>query len=309
MENQFKFEKNLARQDFERAKNKAAFNKIVKNIFRENNSLFQFDEVKYLLSPHGMSYRGVQTIPIEKIVGSEGRYQDFDLDFLPNQKHTRGRWENIDIMRMRDVNLPPISVYKLGEFYFVRDGNHRVSVARERGQEYIDAEIVELYSRVGLKEEKLSEKSLLIAESNRYFLEKSRFDIIFPGQNIELTHPWSYYRLLEHINTYKYLKSQEEGEEMPWDEAVREWYENVFSRVAGIIRESAILNRFQGRTEGDLYIWVMDHWHFLKERYGEHVELSHAVKDYSHKYGAGFFRRAHNRLWDWIKKLFVGKKG
>ena len=76
--------------------------------------------MKHFLSPHGMVYRGIQAIPVENIVGSESRYEDFDKNFLPKQDHTRSRWENIDMAHMKSINLPPISAYKIHDFYFVK---------------------------------------------------------------------------------------------------------------------------------------------------------------------------------------------
>ena len=81
---------------------------------------------------------------MKQIVGSVGRYNDFDRVFLPRRRALRERWASIDSAHIKEINLPAIEVYKVGSVYFVLDGNHRVSVARERGQEYIDAMVIEL---------------------------------------------------------------------------------------------------------------------------------------------------------------------
>lgn len=272
---------------------------------KKSNKLFQFDEVKYLLSPHGMVYRGIQAILIDHIIGSEGRYDDFDVDFLPQQDHTRGRWENIDVARIKMVELPPISTYKIGDYYFVRDGNHRVSVAREKGQEYIDAEIIELFSRVSFDSNQLNEKGLLLAESKKYFLEKSELDHVIPEGDIRLTHPWSYYRLLEHINTYKYLQSEKENRDIGWETAVKQWYSDVFQPTIELISFSKITERFPSRTNEDIYIWVMDHWHYLKIQYGE-TDLHDALSDYSKKFGKSKFKRLIDKIGNWINNKLLG---
>ncbi|MGA2141772.1 MAG: transcriptional regulator [Brevinematales bacterium] len=273
------------REAFDRARNKAFFREILNKIFRKRNALFRFDEVKSMLSPEGMSYMGLQTIPINKIMGSEGRYSDFDINFLPLKDNNRGRWQNIELANLKDLHLPPILVYKIGDFYFVRDGNHRVSVAKEFGQEFIDADVVELFTKVGLSE--LSEKELLLAESHKYFLDKTRFDRYFPDVRIKLTNPWGYYRLIEHINTYKYFKSEEKKHEVCWEDSIKLWYTELFLPVTKLIKKRKILRKFPGREAGDLYIWLLDHWHYLKEKYGD-VSLESALDDYLERFGRGY---------------------
>ena len=118
---------------------------------RRSNELLSFDAVRSSLPVYGQSYRGVQEVPVDKIVGTtSNRYADFDRAFLPSQARTKARWKNIDELRLRDVNLPPVQVYQVGEVYFVRDGHHRVSVARQTGQNYIDAEVIEMQTRAPL---------------------------------------------------------------------------------------------------------------------------------------------------------------
>jgi hypothetical protein len=221
-------------------------------------------------------------------MGSEGRYQDFDIDFLPLREFSRSRWQNIDAARLTDKPLPPILVYKIGDFYFVRDGNHRVSVAKELGQEFIDAEVIELFARVAPEE--LSDKELLLAESHRYFLDKTRFDRYFPNIRIKLTNPWSYYRLIEHINTYKYYKSEEKKHEVCMEESIKSWYNELYLPVIRLVKRSKILEKFPGREAGDLYMWLMDHWHYLKER-EKGITLEKALEDFSGRFGQGFWGR------------------
>jgi hypothetical protein len=294
------FMKSRAHFRFEKARNRAFFNDLASKFFRKNNYLFQFDEVKYLLSPYGMSYRGIQSIQLDQIVGSEGRYRDFDINFMPLKNHNRERWENVDIAKQKDISLPPILVYKIGDFYFVRDGNHRVSVARELKQDYIDAEVVELFTKVKLEE--IGEKELLLAESYRYFLEKTQFDALFPNVEIKLTNPWGYYRLVEHINTYKYLLSEKQHKDVTWKESVKKWYMELYLPLVKLIKKRRVLKKFPGREVGDLYIWIMDHWHFLKEKSGN-VGIEEALDDYSSRFGKGPIGLFLSRLLN----LFAGK--
>ena len=132
--------------DFDLARFKANIQKVFSTFVWKNPNLLSLYEVTKLIKPDSEAYLGMQAIEVKKIIGSENRYQDFSSAFYPTNNSLKGRWQSIDAARLDNVTLPPISVYKIGEWYFVRDGNHRVSVARSEGLEFIDAEVVELSS-------------------------------------------------------------------------------------------------------------------------------------------------------------------
>lgn len=291
-----------SRQDFQRAYTRAKLRELFYNVFYGiPPDMFALDEVIKAVGVKGMVYRGVQSIPVKNIVGSENRYRDFDNEFLPKQDSTRERWESINNAYKKLENLPPILVYKIGDYYFVRDGNHRVSVAKTLGKEYIDAEVIELLTTVPL--EKLDIKNLLLADGYRYFLEETKFNEVFPDKTIKLTHPWSYVILVEHINTYKYFLSQKLGREVSMEEAVRSWYENLFSKALEIIKRSGLMELFPEKTPEDLYIWLMDHWHYLKQELGrEDVSIYDAVRSF--KRWAEKQRDFFKRIVEGIKKIF-----
>ena len=140
-----------AEEDFYKARNKAFINEIQHLLSPEEASLISLNDVKQLIKPQNETYIGMKVIPIEKIVGSEGRYKDFDNRFFPKSSFLRTRWEHVDEAAIKAIDLPPIKVYELAGLYFVRDGNHRVSVAKARGVEFIDAEVVSLQSEIKLK--------------------------------------------------------------------------------------------------------------------------------------------------------------
>ena len=133
-------------EDFTKAKRRAHFNSFFNTLTWKNTDLLSLYEVTKIIKPKKETYLGMQTIPVNKIIGSEGRYRDFSSAFYPKKEMLRNRWTSIDRARMDDIVLPTISVYSLGGNYFVRDGNHRVSVAKSMGVEFIDAEVVELDS-------------------------------------------------------------------------------------------------------------------------------------------------------------------
>src|SRR5690606_33037139 len=134
----------LAYDDFEKAYLRSLWRKMIARVTGRSNDLLPFDEVRQALPYRGQRDIGLQTVTLDKIVGSVGRYRDFDRAFLPTQRQTTDRWVNISKARYRDVPLPPVELYKIGEVYFVKDGNHRVSVARDRDQVDIDAYVTEI---------------------------------------------------------------------------------------------------------------------------------------------------------------------
>jgi hypothetical protein len=133
-------------KDFHRALLKASLHRWKDRLRKDlvNERLLSFDEAKSALAQWNQVYRGMRVVEVEKITGSVGRYKDFDESFLPNKKSMRQRWSHVDRAYHQGVELPAVSLYKIGDAYFVRDGNHRVSVARFHGVAAIDAEVVEI---------------------------------------------------------------------------------------------------------------------------------------------------------------------
>jgi hypothetical protein len=138
-------------RDFDRAVSKAYWRDWFSRLVKKNNDLISFEEIRRALPFKGQRYLGVQFVPLANIVGSEGRYRDFDRTFFPRQDHSRSRWVSIDKAHYQAVALPPVELFKIAEVYFVRDGHHRISVARARGQEFIDAYVTEIDAPVSLK--------------------------------------------------------------------------------------------------------------------------------------------------------------
>ena len=123
-----------AKNDYESALRTGFWRSLFSWFTQSRNELVPFDEVRKLVPMQGMHEIGLREIPLDQIVGSVGRYNDFDRAFLPRRTESRSRWISIDAAHLQDIVLPPIEVYKIGAFYFVKDGNHRVSVARRKGR-------------------------------------------------------------------------------------------------------------------------------------------------------------------------------
>ncbi len=135
--------------DFHRARRKASLRRWRDRLRRDcaHEHLLSFDEAKGALAQWTQAYHGMRTVEVEKITGSVGRWRDFDGSFLPLKRSMDQRWGRIDRAYHRGDELPAVSLYKIGEEYFVRDGNHRVSVARYHKVAAIDAEVVEIRGR------------------------------------------------------------------------------------------------------------------------------------------------------------------
>jgi hypothetical protein len=257
-----------------------------------------FEEVKALLRPQAQAYRGLQVVPIDLIVGSEGRYQDFSNQFLPRRDHLRHRWARVDEAHIKDIILPPISLYELGGVYFVRDGNHRVSVARSMGTLAIDAEVIALDSEItivpGIDAETLRQK-VIDYEYHRFILKTSILEL-FPEADLRLSSTGQYDEIYLHIMGHKYFINQGQAAEIPFADAVHSWYEKVYMPIVEIVRDERLLERFPGRTEADLYVWIIKHWHYLKEKYGEDVTVRDAADSYSTLFGITPVRRFRDFL-------------
>ncbi|WP_025745703.1 DUF4032 domain-containing protein [Kallotenue papyrolyticum] len=274
----------LAREDFARARRRAFLQAIADLLTQRPRELVPFEEVRTRLNIRGSTYRGLQQVPLDKIIGSEGRYADFDRRFLPLRTKTQDRWTNIDVAHYTDVPLPPVELYKVGEVYFVKDGNHRVSVARERGQKEIDAYVTEYHVDVPL-DERLSVRDLLLKEEYSDFLEWTNLAKLRPQQRIELSALGGYLELIGHINDHRYYLSQQRGREVSLEEAVSDWYDNVYVPLVEVIRRYDILAQFPGRTEADLALWIMNHRRALAQDSGQDPGPELATLDYLRQHG------------------------
>lgn len=275
-----------AQQHFQEARRKAQLAAIIGLLRGEPSDMISFEEVRARLNVRGQRYLGYQTVKLDAIIGSEGRYDDFDRHFLPRSDSLKTRWSRIDQAMQDSIVLPPIDLYKIGNVYFVRDGNHRVSVARQLGAAYIDAQVIELITDIPLDPD-LSVRDLLLKEEYSDFLEWTNLHALRPDERIEFSELGGYLDLVRHINAHRYYLGQEQKREIPRDEAVASWYDNVYMPIVKVIREQQMLEQFPGRTEADLYRWIMDHRWFMRERIGQDPGPVAAANDYVKLFGHG----------------------
>lgn len=283
-----------ASEDFNKARTQAILFRILNVLTPQNEEMLSLQDVKDVLRPKSESYRGLKTVPVSRIVGSEGRYRDFNKHFLPKREQLRGRWTRVDKAHLQDVSLPAIKLYELGGVYFVRDGNHRVSVARSQGVEDIDAEVISLKSEVKLSPDLTREKleRAVIEYEKKRFYEETGFDRLIPDYNLEFTETGRYDEIKHHILVHKYYINQGIEQEIPFESALLSWFDNVFKPIVRVIREERLLRNFPGRTEADLYTWMVKHWHLLKEKCGEEYSAKDAAVDFTRRYGQSIRQRA-----------------
>lgn len=297
------FTHNRAEDDFNKARNKALFNDIQNFLNPDKSRLLSFHDVKKILKPKNEVYVGVQTVPIEKIVGSEGRYQDFDNHFFPRASNLRQRWERVDEAHLSDVILPAIQLYEIGGLYFVRDGNHRVSVAKAQGIKFIDAEVISLQSEIRLKPGITPEniQSEVIKYEKRVFYTETSFGDLTDYWNLDFTSPGQYDVIYNHILVHKYYINEKLTTEIPFNDALLSWYHNVYQPVMHVIKKNHLLRKFRNRTASDLYVWIIKQWDELKQKYGIEYSLDEATRNIAREHVKTTFRA---RISDWMKKTF-----
>jgi nucleotide-binding universal stress UspA family protein len=264
--------------DFHRARGLAALKEILAHITGETTQLLSFDEVRQMLKVKGSYEKGLRDIPLDAIVGSVGRYNDFTRDFLPKQEVDESRWARVKIAATGLTGLDPIEVYQIGEVYFVKDGNHRVSVARQLGATHIQAYVTELRTRVPLTPEVKPDDLILKAEYAE-FLEKTRLDELRPDSDLSVTVPGQYPILLEHIDVHRYFMGLDFKRDISYEEAVTHWHDRVYLPIVQIIRERGIMRFFPERTETDLYLWMAEHRAALEKELGWNIKPEDAAVD------------------------------
>ena len=258
-----------ALQDFNDARLKASLQDALAWLTGKSNELLSYDEVAQKLNLRARSDRGIHEIPIDAIVGSVGRYTDFTRTFLPLRSEDQDRWARVKAVMVdpTGTGFEPIEVYKVGEAYFVLDGNHRVSIARQEGFKFIEAHIIEVKTDIPVTPD-LQPDDLIIKSEYADFLEKTEIKRHFPNADLSVTIPGQYGKLLEHIEIHRYFMGLDFQRDIKYDEAVRHWYEMVYTPFLEPIQERGLLRWFPDRTEADLYLWVSEHFETLKSELG-----------------------------------------
>ena len=243
-----------ARDDFLRARRGETYRRLGRALSgrSELNVILPFDEVVAALGRVGERDLGLRVIALDSIVGTVDRRSGFDRSFRPTSGDVRVRWERIANMMRRGEALPPISVYRIGEVHFVRDGHHRVSVARALGRTDIQARVVEVRTRVGATRA-LRMEDLPLKGHERLFHERVplRPDA---RARVRLSNPWAYADLAEGVEAWGFRHTQARRELLDRHEVAQAWFNLEYLPVLAMLRDAGMLR--DAATEGDAFMRV-----------------------------------------------------
>jgi uncharacterized ParB-like nuclease family protein len=215
----------------------------------------RFDQVREAEQASETIDRGSAQVPISRIVGTVGRYRDFDGRFRARNRGGEARFQKILAAMRNGTPLPPVSLYQIKDDFFILDGHHRVAAARELGREIISARIVEL----------LPTKQTL---ENQLYLEKIKFrDRAGLLTSINLTELDQYHHLELQIREHQAWLSEKNNSDITYKQAAADWYQTIYHPLATIIGSSNLAAAFPGRTVDDLYLYISTHqWNDSRPR-------------------------------------------
>ena len=258
--------------DFRRARDRAAIEKIAARLRNRSAELLSYEEVRKKVRATGVISHSLQDVPLEAIVGSVNRYNDFTRRFLPKKDSDERRWMNVYQATSELLGLPPVDLYKIGEAYFVMDGHHRVSVSKQMGADVIQAFVTEIRSKVPI-DPAIQPDELIIKAEYVDFLDRTGLDVLYPESELNVTRAGKYQELLEHIELHRHYMGLELEREIGYQEAAGDWYDTVYLPIVETIGDLDLLERFTGRTVTDLYLWL------AKYRAEKEAQLGWEIKD------------------------------
>jgi hypothetical protein len=266
-----------AQFDFSRARRRRALSRLsnaIRSEARDFNVILPFDEVVEALGRRGEKRIGLQTIPLDSIVGTVDRGREFDRRFRPKSGVVRSRWERIAAAVRRGEAMPPIEVYRVGEVHFVIDGHHRVSVARALGHEVIDAYVTEVITAVGA-EKKITLKDLPLKSHERLFYER----VPLPREarlRIQPQDPAEYAELAESVEAWGFRVMQAREEFMTRAEVAEAWWRDEFVPIVDALREAGLADE---RNETEAYMAVTALRYLLLRTHDWDVEVLERVRE------------------------------
>lgn len=270
-----------ALDDFRRARSKAALQRFWAGIQGRSLDLLPYDEISTKLRAVSQTDRGIKQVPLKDIVGSVNRIQDFDRNFLPLRDDDVHRWAGVKTAMTSPLakGVPPVSLYQIGDAYFVLDGNHRVSIAKEMGMETIEAYVTEVKTKVPVSSS-LTAEELVLKTAYVNFLTDTQIDQILPGVDFSLHLVENYPLLKEHISVHQYYMGIENERPVSFEDAVRHWAETLYFPVIAIIESSGLHHAFRDLTLTDLYLWLLDQQQTLQKDLGIELKTEN-VLDYA----------------------------
>ena len=227
---------------------------------RRDNFLLSLHDLTKTVKPRSESYRGVQEVRVERIIGTEDRAEDFAVSFLPLRADMGTRWTKVRDLLLEDRISEAIKVIEYGGYFFVRDGNHRVSVAKTHGIEYLDADVTRFGLPVKLPAHMSRRKIPLLQGKLKFYDDTHAFDVV-PEEQFGDAHPESWERL-RHIIFDKYKKriSGKNGRTPADSELIENWYENVYSNIIDVIYRQAVPTLFPDKYNLDIFCDFVAFW-------------------------------------------------
>jgi len=259
----------LAIHDFQSAHLRAKLQGVLARVTGRSNELLSYEEIASKLRLQGRSDRGIHMIPVDAIIGSVGRYTDFTRTFLPRRLEDRQRWANIKAISLDPVSmgLPAIEVYKVSEVYFVLDGNHRVSVARQEAWKTIEAHVIEIQTDIPLTPD-VQPNELIVKAEYSDFLQQTGLSKTPEFMDLRITIPGGYQKLLDEICVCRYQIQEEDQKECSLQDSAESWYREIYLPFDEAVRERGMMRWFPNRTVTDLYVWMSEHRGELEKELG-----------------------------------------
>ena len=293
--------------DFQRAHLKAVTQEILAKATGKSADLLSYDTVRKELKLHNTPIdRGLHEIPIDAIIGSAGRYEDFTKSFFPKRPSDEGRWARVKVAIESMTGVPPIEVYKVDQVYFVIDGNHRVSIARQMGSPSVQAYVKEIDVNVSLTPD-LEPADLILKAEESDFFKQTRLNYTRPEIDFTLTTPGMYTKLLEHIHTHRYFMGIDQNRPIEWDEGVTDWCDFTYKPVYDVIQQQGLLRKFPGRTPADMYLWIMEYHTELEKKLGWHLSSDQVAANLAWRFSENF-RYGFRRFKSWLFDILVPDK-
>ncbi len=243
-----------AQQDFLRARRHAIASRLIARLRFEPDDvgvILPYEEVIDALGFVSQRQLGLKVVALEQIVGTVDRSRDFDRRFRPTSGRVRSRWEQIAAATRRGESMPPVDLLKVGVIYFVRDGHHRVSVARALGRADIDAYVTEVVTRVDA-DRPIQLTDLPLKSHERVFFERVPLPDTARSE-ISFSDPSDYDVLAESVEAWGFRAIQDRGEPMRRTETAYLWLEHEYRPVVAMLREAGLIGK---ATEAEAYVRI-----------------------------------------------------
>lgn len=234
---------------------------------------------------------GVLDINLDRIVGSVGRWRDFDRKFQIQTTHSPIRLRSIEAAMITGKELPPIEVYKIKDDYYIVDGNHRVAAAKRLGWRKIKARVTEYLPSADTPE------GILVREQSYFQLRTGLADI-------KLTEIGHYQTLLKEIEEYRNYLMERFGTEYTLKQAAEDWQAMIYLPLAHTIEAEALLEEFPGRTTADLFLYILEHKKRLASSEGRELTLQEALWEFC----SPTTKSLTQTIMDLFNKLVVSKQ-